>query len=126
MVVKWKFEDPVELETYIFEISPNDGGSPAYTKNIMSQNTVAPGGKTLLFEGADAVSEMNFSGILLSEEQYDAFATWWAKRRQIKVTDDLGREYWIYITKFEPKRVRARSHPWKHTYSITATILDWP
>lgn len=126
VVVKWVFEDPAESQEYIFHINPNAGGSPAYRKNITQQATVAPGGKTLLFEGADSPQEFSFSGVILEEAQYNAFVEWWQKRRQIKLTDDLDREYWIYITSFEPTRVRARSHPWKHTYNASALRLDWP
>lgn len=123
---RWLFYDPVEDETYTFEINPNDGGSPQFAKKITDQSTVAPGGKTLLFEGADEVQTLEFSGVILEQTQYDAFRLWWAKRRQIKVTDDLEREYWVYIKTFAPKRERAIHHPWKHSYSVTAVILDWP
>lgn len=123
-VTKWTFYDG--SDTYTFEINPNEGGSPARKKTISYKSTAAPDGKTLIFEGRDQPPTIQFSGILLTEAQYDAFEEWWDKRQQVRVTDDLGREYWIYIDSFDPKRVRARSYPWKHQFSITATILDWP
>lgn len=124
-VVKWTFYDATTASTYTFAINPNEGGTPLRRKTISYQNTAAPDGKTLIFEGRDEPRKISFSGTLLEQAQLDAFETWFEKRHQVRVTDDLGREYWIYITSFEPKRARARSHPWKHTYTCEATILDW-
>lgn len=124
-VVRWVFDDPVTLASYTFEINPNDGGSPAYRKKFQYENTSAPDGKVIVFEGRDEPKKIEFSGILLTEAELNAFIEWWDKRYQISVTDDLGREFSIVIETFEPRRERARSHPWKHSYSVTATIVDW-
>lgn len=126
MVVRWKFDDPITLETWIWEVNPNEGGTPTYKKQMTYTQTTAPDGKTLVFEGADEPQTLTFSGTLLSQSQLDTLVTWYKKRHQIKLTDDLGREFWIYITGFAPKRIRNASQPWKHTYEINATIVDWP
>lgn len=126
MVVRWIFTDAVVPETYTFEINPNEGGSPTYKKNVIFKNTAAPNGKTLIFEGRDDPATFSFSGTLLSQAQYTAFQTWFLKRRQITITDDLSRSFSIYITSFDPKRVRAANNPWKHTYTCEAISLDWP
>jgi hypothetical protein len=125
MALRWRFYDPTVPEEYVFEVGPDSGGSPEFAKTITEEATVAPGGKTLIFEGADQPQHLEFSGTLLSQEQYEAFVTWWSKRRQIRITDDMGREFWVYITRFTPKRERAIHSPYKHSYSITCTILDW-
>lgn len=125
-VVRWVFEDPVLLETEVFDVNPSAGGSPGYEKNFLFQETTAPDGKTLIFEGQDAPQNLAFSGTILDQAQYEMFREWFSKRYQIKVTDDLGRQFMILIKSFKPERVRARSHPWKHTYTVEAAILDWP
>lgn len=122
-VVRWTFYDGTD--TYTFEINPDTGGSPAYAKTITSQSTLAPNGKTLVFEGTDQVPKFEFSGTILTEAHFNAFLEWWDKRRQIQVTDDLGRQFWIYLETFTPTRVRAVQHPWKHSYQVSAVILDW-
>jgi hypothetical protein len=126
-VVRWQFFDPVGSVTYQFELNPNDGGSPSYDKRINYENTSAPDGKTLIFEGRDEVQKLEWSGVILTQAHYDAYVTWWEKRRQIKVTDDFGRQFWIYLTSFKPtRRIRGqRVYPWRHDYSITATIVSW-
>jgi len=124
-LVRWKFTDPVNLDEYEFEINPSAGGSPAIQKTFQYQNTSAPDGKTIIFEGRDQVQKIEFSGRLLSEAQYTAFETWANKRYQVQIEDDLGRSFYIIIESFTPTRVRRRSHPWTHDYSISATIVDW-
>lgn len=125
-VVKWVFYDPVTLDEYTFDINPNDGGTPERRKTITYENTAAPGGKTLVFEGRDEPETISFSGTILEEEQYNALVSWFDKRHQIRVTDDLNRQQWIYITQFSARRRRSYQHPWKHDYDVQATVLDWP
>lgn len=121
-LVRWTFFDPSVPETYTFAVNPNSGGSPDYAKTLTTQPTTAPGGKTLLFEGEDRPSRFEFAGVLRTEAQFDAFVTWWNKRLPIRITDDLGRQFWIYIDTFTPRRVRARRAIWKHSYSVEATV----
>lgn len=125
MVVRWRFDDPSDSSFHVFEINPDAGGSPSYIKNVGYQNTVAPGGKTLIYEGADQPQTLEFSGNILSQDEFNAFITWFNKRHQIKLTDDLGRQMYIYITEFTPKRVRASLFPWRHTYDVKATVISW-
>lgn len=126
MVVRWSFHDPTIPETYVLEINPNEGGSPEYKKTITYANTSAPDGKTLIFEGRDEVQTISFSGTLLTVTHLTALTNWFQKRHQILVTDDLSRQFWIYITSFSPKRERAAHSPYKHSYTVEATVLDWP
>lgn len=124
-VVKWTFNDPTMSETYVFEVNPKQGGTPAYEKNLSYVNTAGPDGRVLAFEGRSKPQEGQFSGTILSEEQYNAMLYWFNKRNQIYMSDDLGRAFTIYITKLDAKRIRAVSHPWKHDYTVNYVILDW-
>lgn len=122
---RWRFYDPVTAQDQEFFINPNKGGSPPRRKNVIYQSTSAPDGKTLVFEGHDETQQLEWSGVVLEQNQYDLYVEWFGKRRQIRLTDDLGRVMWIYITAFEPNRVYSSSHPWRHEISVKATILDW-
>lgn len=124
-VVRWVFTDPTTSDEYEFDINPAEGGSPQFRKNIAYQNTSAPDGKVLMFEGRDATQELEITGTILEEDHYNALYEWWNKRHQVQVTDDLGREFMIYITAFEPKRERAIHYPWKHSFTMRYTELDW-
>lgn len=125
-VIRWTIYDPTSLTTTAFEVNPNEGGTPARKKTLTFQSTSAPGGKTLVFEGRDEPESFEFSGTLLYQSQWTQFNTWFDLRHQVLLTDDLGRQFWIYITEFSATRKRAVSHPWKHEYKVTATVVDWP
>lgn len=125
MRIAWVFYDPVEDETYSFEINPNEGGTPERTKNLTYQATAAPNGRVIAFEGMDAPEEINVSGTLLSQDQFDALNSWYDKRNQIQLTDDLGREFWVYIKSLRLQRVRSINYPWRHSFDITMMVLDW-
>jgi hypothetical protein len=125
-VVRWRFDDPVSLASYVFEINPNDGGSPDFQKNFSYANTSAADGKTLIYEGRDKAQKFDFSGVILSQAHYDAFVEWWDKRYQVKITDDLGREFYVIIESFTPTRKRSALYPWKHDFKVSATIVNYP
>lgn len=123
--IPWVLRDPITLEEYEFEVNPNDGGSLQYQKNIGYTVTTAPNGKVIMYEGRDEAKTTTVSGVILSQDQYEEMIEWFSKRYQVELEDDLGRIMSIYITSFEPKRVRSARVPWRHDYSLTFTILDW-
>jgi hypothetical protein len=125
-VVRWKFYDPLTTEEYTFDINPNTGGSRQFKKTLNYQNTAAADGKTIIFEGRDEVNQMEFSGVILEQAQYDAMVTWFGKRHQVRVTDDLSRQFWIYITSFAPTRQRLIHYPWKHEYTVQYVEVNYP
>lgn len=125
-VVRWTFYDPGTDETWQVPLNPSDGGSPGYKRNFTYQNTSAPDGKTLVFEGRADPQTLEFSGTLLTEAHLATFVEWWEKRNQILITDDLFRQFWVVIEEFSPKRKRAIHYPWRHEYTVKATIVDWP
>lgn len=125
-VVRWVFDDPVTLDSYTFDINPNEGGSPSYEKNITYESTCAPDGLVVRYEGRENPQKLQWSGTILEEDHYNAYVTWWQKHYQINVTDDLGREFSIEVDSFIPTRENSHQHPWKHSYTVNATIVDWP
>jgi hypothetical protein len=125
-VVRWTLWDPTANETYTFGINPNEGGSPSLSKSLSTQSTAAPDGRTILFEGRDQPQKIEISGVLLDEIQLNTLQTWFGKRHQIRVTDDLGRQYWVYITDFTPTRGRRANYPFYHTYKLQMTVVDYP
>lgn len=126
MVVKWRFDDPSSSsDSYVFEINPNDDGLPGYRKNFQISSTSAPEGKTLVMEGRDEPRRGSFSGVSLTDTQHNAFITWFNKRNQIQVTDDLGREFMIIIESYQPTRRWTRTYNYRHDYTIDYIVVDW-
>jgi hypothetical protein len=124
MVTRWTFFDPYTSETYTFAINPNEGGTPGLVKKIEYQTAAAPDGAMLVFEGRDDPKKIDFSGTILEQAQLDAFIVWFGKRNKIRLTDDLGRQFWVYLTSFNPTRGRKASHPWRHTYQASAAVIS--
>jgi len=123
-VVKWEFVDTESMDSYTFEINPNEGGSKEYEKKMTYLSTSAVDGKTLVFEGQPEVKTISFSGTILTQAQYDKMIEWFNKKNPIEITDDLDRTTTIYITSFKPRRQRAIHFPYKHTYVVEAVVLE--
>lgn len=123
-MLRWIFDDVAGSETYTLPINPNEGGTPGVNKSFGYQNTAAPDGKTLMYEGRDEVEKLECKGTILLRDHLLALKTWAKLRRQILITDDLGRQFWVYITNFVPSRKRSAVHPWKHEYTMTLVIFD--
>lgn len=121
--VAWTFYDPIDDETYSLPINPNDGAEAELNKNVMRKATTAPGGRTILMEGNRDPAAFNFSGVILSQEQYEAFVTWFEKSRIILITDDLGREWQVYLVAFRPSRKISHEYPWRHEYQAEAVVV---
>lgn len=124
-VVRWTFYDPVDDVTYELDLNPHTGGDPQYRKSLTHESTAAPGGLQLLFEGADEPQQLSWDGAIVEAGHHAALRTWWDKRRQILLTNDLGEQFWIYIKSYEPKRKRSALNPYRRDYSMTAVILNW-
>lgn len=124
--IGWRFEDAVEGTVEIMPINPNAGASPKYQKQLTKATTTASGGQSqvVIFEGADQPTQFDFSGVLLTEAHYDFIYRAWSKRHPVRLTDDLGRTFTIYIESFAPARQLSHTYPWKHTYQATAVVLD--
>lgn len=125
MVVRWKFFDPILDDNFEFPINPSDGGLPSYEKNISGEMTTARDGKRILFEGTSQPMDISFSGTLLEIEDFNWFISWYNKKYQVLLTDDLGNDTWVYLTQFTPKRKRSFQHDWAISYEAKMSIVDW-
>lgn len=123
--IAWRWEDQVEGTVEFMSLNPNEGASPAFQKNLTKEVTTAPGGlgQTLIFEGAQQVTEFAFSGVILTQDQYEFLLRLWEKRHPVKLTDDLGRDFVVYLESFTPQRVRSKTNPWRHTYEASAVVI---
>lgn len=121
--VAWHFVNPFTSEEIDLSINPDSGDSPQLGKTLNYVSLSAPGNGTIIQEGRDKPQTMSFSGTTLTEDQYNTWVSLFNIRNQLEFTDDLGRTCEIYITDFQPKRVRSVSHPWQHTITVNFTII---
>lgn len=124
--IAWQWQDTTDGTVEYMPINPNEGASPTFQKQLTKATTTAPGGlgQVLIFEGADQPSQFDFSGVLLTPAHYDFILRAWKKRHLVRLTDDLGRSFVIYLESFQPQRQLSRTYPWKHTYQATAVIVS--
>lgn len=118
--IPWNFFDGVN--SYDLPINPNEASMPSPKRNVSTKATCA--GRQVRIEGKPIVPQIEFSGVILYEEEYRAFEAWVNKRQQIRITDDLGMKYWVYLKSFSPQRVKSNTFPWYHTYSVSGVLLD--
>ena len=122
--VPWIFREVYDGEDiYEFAINPLDATMPQIQKTLTIQKTAS--GKNVTFQGRNQVQTMSFSGTILTEEHYNVMDEWFRKEKQINITDDLGRQYWVYLTGFNPSRQYSPQYPWRHEYSADATVVSW-
>jgi hypothetical protein len=122
--VRWQFNDLADGTSYVFEINPNADGSPQRRRNLTAVPTTAADGAPVVFEGTTGPPTGQFSGVLHSQAQYDAFVTWFKKRTIVQISDDLGRWQRVYITSFKPTAAFSYRHPNRAKYTVTYIVVD--
>ena len=120
---KWTLSDPVTNTVYSMQINPNSEVTTAQ-KTLTFEAVAAPSGAVLVYEGSDTPTTLTLTGTLLSQAQYSALWFFYQLRRQVQLTDDLGRVRWVYFTELNPTRVRSAQYPYKMTYSISLYVLS--
>lgn len=129
MTVKWKFIDyfqtgPTPYQ-YQWEINPNDGGSPEITKSLSILQNTGPNRINLVMEGQSTVPTLQFTGVILSQQQYETMEIWFDRRVLIQLVDDLERNFYGVFSKFSPKRSRRAGNPWYHTYDAEFAVTAY-
>ena len=118
--IAWNFFDGVN--SYDLPINPNEAKMPSRRRPVATKATCA--GRQVMYQGRLEVPTIEFSGVLLDETQYRIFKEWFNRRKQIRITDDLGIKYWVYLKSFQPTRVKSNDYDWYHNYSASGVVLD--
>lgn len=123
-VTRWRLESLDGQESYEFAINPNDQSSPIPTRDIQWSWTRA--GFTGLRAGRGP-HRWEFSGVLRSKAQFDAFKYWVGRKEKVRLTDDLGRGYLLRLMSFKPRQeggYRGANVPWRHEYSMECLVFE--
>lgn len=121
--VPWVFQQLHDPDVYEFAINPLNARMPSVQRIYTKQKTSS--GRDVVFQGRDPAQTMGFSGTILTEEHLEIMDVWFSKEKQISITDDLGQQYWVYLTSFNASRNYSSQFPWRHEYSAEATVLSW-
>lgn len=114
-----------QAETYVWDINPNDGGAVTIIKNILMTQNTGPNRVNILQEGVNQAPLLDFSGVILDQGQLEMMERWFNKRVFLKLTDDLGREYYGVFSTWTPKRQRRASNFWYHSYDAEFTVSGY-
>ncbi len=118
-MAKWTLTDnstgsPV---IYTFPINPNEFDPPGRTSTVQSEQTTAPNGQHIVFQGRDVVSRGSFSGLVNSETFHDSLEVESDKFYVLTLTDDQASTWDILTTNFSWTRVRRASNQWRYDYT---------
>ena len=116
--IPWVIRDLVANEEYAWEVNPKQADA-GRSKNFIYEASAAPNGKAVILEGRDEVRRIVYSGVVLTQDQYDEMLRWFNKKNELELEDDLGNVYTVYITSFNPKRERSNNFPWKHSTALS-------
>lgn len=124
MTIRWTFTDPVAGDSYTMDMNPNAMSSLGGPLQVRAAG-IMPKGKVLLYGRPALPTDWEFTGVLRTQAQYEAFVDWMDRPNRIHLTDHLGRTLTIQMKSFAPVGGRARRGvPWRHTYSIKALVFS--
>lgn len=119
---RWDIFDPDTNTTVTFPINPSSGGIPPVRNSFTKHKTTA--GVGIVFQGNGELDSMEWEGALLSEDHVDFWYDLAENTRPVRLTDDLGKQVWILIETFEPKREWKASNQFFVKFTATAVIVD--
>lgn len=123
---RWRLASLNGTEVYDFEINPNQAESPHLNRGIAWEFNGPALGWSGRREGRTPLA-WSFSGVLRSQEQYEALRLWVGKRKKVRLTDDRGDSLILRLTEFSPTQVggaRGRHAPWRMTYTVNALVYE--
>lgn len=122
-VRRWVYRDLVSGETYTVPINPNAMTTPyPQRKFIYKSTTAGPAGTTVTNEAHADPQQWQYSGDILDKAHFDALVYWSRKQNRVQITDHYGRAFIITIDQFNPVPKRAVNVPWRHTYTVSASV----
>lgn len=127
-VQRWTLYDPIDDETFILHFNPAEIDDPlGIEKNVTKSPTSAGDGRTLVFQGQHTVRDLSWTGHCRTEQQWLDLCAQAEKEHQLRLTDDLNRVMWIYITGLTARR-RQKGQPGVvyRSYDLKFIRLDIP
>lgn len=121
----WTLKTEDEVEVLSFEVNPKvDSGSFGISKGVSYLVAAGPSGSAVVHETIDDPQQVSYSGVLLSQSQYDDLIEWCSKEEPLILTDDLGQSSLIFLNSLEYTRAPKRHYPFRHEFSFTAYVLE--
>lgn len=122
---RWTFTTLDGLSSYIVPINPNQAESPL-REQALSWFLDSASGFTGMRSKRQPV-QWSFSGVIRSQQHYEALMLWARKREKVRILTDLDELLVVRITGFKPERKGPprRGVEWRHTYRVDALIFSY-
>lgn len=109
---------------YAFPTNPNTFSPPGKSTNFAVQRPTAPNSSVILFQGLNDVASGQFSGVVRSQSEYEALASWTSKWYPVFLTDDRNNTWQVILTEVSWTRKHRYIDP--DTYEYTVKFLELP
>ena len=120
---RWQFLNPSSGVSMRFPINPKEGALPSREKNVnLGTQPTNPYANPIIIEGRESPAKFAFSGTIISQAHYQFMVNWYNSPVSCRIIDDLGQTFWVYLTKFDPKRKNRHSHAWAMDYTAEGVI----
>lgn len=103
---------------YDFQVNPNTFKPPGRIPSIQQNQSSAPNGVTILFQGRDEAPAGQMGGFIHTEAQFNDINEWGNKQFPLILTDDQSTTWEILITGFNLTRLRRAINQWRYDYTI--------
>lgn len=128
IIHRWRLYDPVANETWEMPINP-DSSQPLASQGrqfAFARGGVAGDTRTRSF-ATTTLRDWSWGGAIRSRAHHDELLRWKQKTNPVELTDHLGRQMLIYITKFDPTDKRASAgSKWRMRYTMSVKVLAGP
>lgn len=121
ILTKWVFDDGVN-PPYRMVRNPREMTSVAVPQQTTSWPALGRG--RLAFRTGRRPVPWEFSGVVSTQEDYDALLAWSKHGTAFQITDHLGRVHEVIPVSFEPKPRRSRKEKnWRFDYTFKALYV---
>lgn len=121
----WIFT-PVDVDSYSvveLEINPVTASSPLQEKSIEFSAKAGPFGESVIRDGGNLPATAQCAGTVLTQGQFENVEYLIQADTDWVLTDDLGRNFQIYITGIDMKRTFSSTLPYRHDFTIDYVVV---
>ena len=128
--LRWKLVDPLvgvgdPGREVVFRPNPHEMSPPFAARQVQSMATTA--GVPVLYYLPAPPHEFSFVGRTLDKAFYEGLRVWFTeKKHMVQLSDHFGRNYRVYLTRFEPKPLRRVGKYWYHEYTCACLVVGNP
>lgn len=123
---RWQLDDPVTLDSYVFEMSPNEMTSPLLSRPVELGLTGMDGGARSMRRRPPA-KEWSFTGTIRTQAMHDTLLAWSQRPNPVVITDHFGRVFPVLLLAFNTTEQQPTPRTlWRFKYTMTALVLGGP